>query len=62
MQRYTQKFSSAIKNLLYTAATTRTFCFNPLNAQLNPICHLLTLLGAHHILDVSRIRVNLANQ
>ena len=33
--------------------------FNPLNAELNPICHLLALLGAHHILHVSRIRVNL---
>jgi len=32
--------------------------FNPLNAQLNPICHLLELLGAHHIFHVSRIRVN----
>ena len=31
---------------------------NHLNAQLNPICHLLALLGAHHILHVSRIRVN----
>ena len=31
---------------------------NPLNAELNPICHLLVLLGAHHILHVSRIRVN----
>jgi hypothetical protein len=31
---------------------------NPLNAKLNPICHLLALLGAHHILHVSRIRVN----
>jgi hypothetical protein len=31
--------------------------FNPLNAQLNPICHLLSLLGAHHILHVSRQRV-----
>ena len=30
---------------------------NPLNAVLNPICHLLALLGAHHILHVSRIRV-----
>jgi len=30
---------------------------NPLNAQLNPTCHLLALLGAHHILHVSRIRV-----
>jgi len=32
---------------------------NPLNAELNPICHLLALLGAHHILHVSRIRVNI---
>jgi len=31
---------------------------NALNAKLNPICHLLALLGAHHILHVSRIRVN----
>ena len=30
---------------------------NPLNAELNPICHLLPLLWAHHILHVSRIRV-----
>ena len=32
--------------------------FNPLNAELSPICHLLALLGARHILHVSRIRVN----
>jgi len=31
---------------------------NPLNAELNPIFHLLALLGAHRILHVSRIRVN----
>jgi hypothetical protein len=31
--------------------------FYPLNAKLNPICHLLALL-AHHILHISRIRVN----
>ena len=31
---------------------------NTLNAELNPISHLLALLGAHHILHVSRIRVN----
>ena len=31
---------------------------NPLNAELNPICHLLTLLGAHHIFHVSGLRVN----
>jgi len=33
------------------------FYFNPLNAELNPICYLLALLGAHHFLHVSRIRV-----
>ena len=33
--------------------------FNPLNAKLNPICHLLALLEAHHILHVSRIRVKM---
>jgi len=32
-------------------------CFNSLNAELNPICHLLALLGAHHILHVSGLRV-----
>ena len=36
--------------------------FNALIAELNPVCHLLALLGAHHILHVSRIRVNLNNK
>jgi transposase len=31
--------------------------FNPLNPELNPICYLLALLGAHHFLHVSRIRI-----
>ena len=31
---------------------------NPLNAELNPICNLLALLGAHHIFHVSGLRVN----
>ena len=35
--------------------------FNTLNTELNPICRLLALLGAHHILHVSRIRVNILN-
>jgi len=34
-----------------------TVQFNPLNAELNPICHFLALLGAYHILHVCRIRV-----
>jgi transposase len=33
--------------------------FNPLNTELNPICHLLALLGAPHILNICRIRVKL---
>jgi transposase len=32
---------------------------NPLNTELNPICHLLSLLGSHHIFHVSKIRVKL---
>ena len=34
-----------------------SYVFNPLNAELNPICPLLALFGSHHILHVSRIRV-----
>ena len=34
---------------------------NTLNAELNAICYLLALLGAHHFLHVSRIRVKLIN-
>jgi hypothetical protein len=33
---------------------------NPLNAELNPICHLLALLGGATILVVSRLRVKWA--
>ena len=32
--------------------------FNHLNAELNPICRLLALLGAHHIFHVRGLRVN----
>ena len=31
--------------------------FNLLKPELNPICYLLALLGAHHFLHVTRIRV-----
>ena len=37
-------------------------CFNPLNAELNPICHLLALLGSATIVVVSRLRVNVLYQ
>jgi len=35
--------------------------FNPLNSELNLICHLLALLGARHIFHVSGLRVNIAS-
>jgi hypothetical protein len=34
----------------------------PLNAELNPICYLLALLGAHHILHISGLRVKSAGR
>jgi hypothetical protein len=30
---------------------------NPLNAELNPFRHLLALVGAHHFVHVSMVRV-----
>ena len=35
---------------------------NPLNAELNPICHLLALLGGATIVVVSRLRVNIVKE
>ena len=37
--------------------SVKKFKFNPLNAKLNPICHLLALLGGATIVVVSRLRV-----
>ena len=41
----------------YPFSIIAAFLFNPLNAKLNPICHLRAVLGTHPILHVSRIRV-----
>jgi len=46
---------------IFFSTTINTEYFNPLNAELNLICHLLALLGAHPILHVSRIGVNIDN-
>jgi len=35
---------------------------DPLNAELNPICHLLALLGGSTVVVVSRLRVNTRRQ
>jgi len=40
-----------------TKRLARFMTVNPLNPELNPICYLLALLGAHHFLHVSSIRV-----
>jgi len=48
--------------LLYTVQLYRQCTLNsvnPLKPELNPICYLLALLGAHHFLHVSKIRVKL---
>jgi hypothetical protein len=47
-------------NLFFISPWIQFWCVNPLNAQLNPICHLIALLEAHPILHVSRIRVKVA--
>ena len=39
----------------FTICTFVLYKFNHLNPEFNPICHLLALLVAHHILHVSRI-------
>ena len=36
--------------------------FNPLNTELNPICHLLALLEAHPVFRIRRIRVKQTKQ
>ena len=47
------------KSLSYNQSCQLTRRINPLNPELNPICYLLALLGAHHFLHASRIRVKL---
>ena len=46
-----------IKSTNARAQNVLSRLINPLNRELNPICCLLALLGAHHFLHVSRIRV-----
>jgi len=62
IQHFVPFGKAAVLELLHLISmymhTGSTGLFNPLNAELIPICHLLALLGADHILHVSRIRVN----
>ena len=45
-----------VKNELLISSVV-LFLFKPLNPELNPIRHLLALVGARHIVHVSRLRV-----
>jgi transposase len=49
----------AEENDSYRQHTAGDRFVNPLKPELNSICYLLALLGAHHFLHVSRIRVKL---
>ena len=44
---------SAKRHMIYVSMSGLPL-INTLNAELNPICPLLALSGAHHILHVSR--------
>jgi hypothetical protein len=48
-----QHLEGSGKPVLYIGRTV----LSPLNTELNPICHLLALLGTHHIIHVNRIRI-----
>ena len=47
------------RRLNTSTAECEPVILNPSNPELNPICYLLALLGAHHFLHVSRIRAKL---
>jgi hypothetical protein len=49
--------SWALPGIFPIRVTVRKFAhklINPLNTELNPICHLLALLGAHRILHIRK--------
>jgi len=58
MSGYMKVRSFQILSELYTIFNSYdTLHINPLNAELNPICHLLALLGDATIVVISRLRV-----
>ena len=65
--RIIYEFFKCISLMWYVCVGARFQCLliwqcqmllNPLNAELNPIRHLLALVGDRHIVHVSRLRVN----
>jgi len=55
------RFVSGACSFAGTTKATDLIGLNKLNAGLKPICHLLALLGAHHISHDSGPRVNELN-
>jgi hypothetical protein len=53
---------SNLRNNEHSSTEHILVAFNPLNAEFNPICQLLALLVAHHIVHISRIMVNKASR
>jgi len=51
------EMGSCVLSTLIHVVPKKIIYVNPLNPELNPICYLLALLGDHHFLHVSRIRV-----
>ena len=48
-----------LKTVYIIPLVLSTTGINTLNPELNPICYLLALVGAHHFLHVNRMRVKL---
>ena len=57
MLRFFKNFAQTVLLFITYVSTIVAYYFNTLNAELNPICYLLALLGTHHFLHISRIRV-----
>jgi len=51
----TGRYSGYLTGQYTSQQVINKLIINPLKAELNPICHLLELLGAHLIFHVSRI-------
>ena len=49
----------SVQNRLSSSLLSKNLKINPLEAELNPICHLLALLGGATIVVVSRLRVKI---
>jgi len=55
---WTEHCHTPVDNSLHNDVHFQDTYLNPLNAKLNPICHLLALLGGATVVVVSRLRFN----